>query len=251
MIDGVTGDGTIWVSYLFVCGVVAMAALLQSVAGFGFNLIAVSLLTLVLSPREVVPAMIVAWTPLGLALTARGRRNVTVPRVACLLAGALPGLLVGTWLLAAADPLIMKRFIGAIAVISVVLLVSSRGRPFRRERPWIVAAGAVSGVLGGSTAMSGPPVVLLGLNQAWEPAHFRADLIGYFTALHLIMVGLLFWRGLLTPNNLTLAGASVPGLVLGYMVGVRVAFRVSPRHFRRLVIAILCVAGVTPWITGW
>ena len=112
----------------------------------------------------------------------------------------------------------------------------------------MIAAGGLSGVLGGCTGMSGPPLVLLGLTQGWPTARFRADLLAYFTLLSFITVLLYWWQNLLTATSLGYAAAGAPGLAIGFVVGAVAAKHISGDRFRYAAIAVICVSGLAPWL---
>ncbi|MGA1196456.1 MAG: sulfite exporter TauE/SafE family protein, partial [Candidatus Latescibacterota bacterium] len=54
---------------LLISGVILVAASLQGITGFGFNMLAVPALILVYSPQVVVPGVIMSFIPLGLLQT--------------------------------------------------------------------------------------------------------------------------------------------------------------------------------------
>ena len=224
--------------------------MLQSSVGFGFNLLAVPILTLLFVPEITVPAMVLTYIPVGIALTIYYRRDIVPRRLLVLVIGAMPGLFIGTFLLAKVDGFHLKRIIGAVTILCTLLLLARFKVRLRREKPWILLAGGISGILGGCTAMSGPPVLLLGLNQRWDSATFRATLIAYFAALSVLMTIILTCQGQLEPQCWKLAAAALPGLVAGMFAGIWLAHHISGAQYRRMAIGVLFAAGAIPLIFG-
>jgi uncharacterized membrane protein YfcA len=222
------------------------AAVLQAVAGFGFNLLAAPLLVLLYPPAEAVPALVLAWIPVGAILTGESWRRVNGRRVAALMAGTLPGLPLGAWALRAVPAEPMKIAIGIVTLALAGLLWIGAGRRWERERAATVGVGFAGGVLGGATGMSGPPVVLFGLNQGWESRGFRADLLAYFTLQTLAALPFYAPLGLLNTRSIGLLLSVLPGLALGFGTGWWLSRRTSPGAFRRLAFAILLTAGLLP-----
>ena len=98
--------------------------------------------------------------------------------------------------------------------------------------------------MAGISGMSGPPVVLLGLNQGWEHQKFRADLIFFFAINYLTA---LYWfnnRLGFTVEDARLAGWAVGGVVIGYLAGSWGRRYISPAVFRRLALGLVSGGGL-------
>ncbi len=224
-------------------GILAIAAFFSSLTGFGYALIATPFLVLIFPPAVVVPLVLTTWVPLSVFLVIEVRRDMSGRRIGSLLLGSALGAPVGVYLLTSLGVQPMQLAIGSFTLLAAGVLVV---RPFPRlpgERALCIAGGMLSGVSGGATAMSGPPVVLLGLNQGWEPRNFRADLIGYFTVLHLGVLLLLGASGVFDSTVLSMGLASVPGVVIGYVAGIRAGKRLTSRIFRVAAITLVTLGG--------
>lgn len=234
--------------YLLVGAMIAMAATVASALGFGFNLLAAPLLVSLYDPKHIIPSLHMAWVPIGVVLLIHHRRHVKPSRIGWWLILAIPGLVAGVWMLDLLDRDVMRRMVGTVTVVCALLLACRQRYPIKDERLWMMGAGGLSGLLGGSTSMSGPPIVLLGLNQKWDTVPFRADLLGYFTCLSAVCIVLLGWRGMLSAQSVDYAVAGAPGLVVGYLVGTTLARYVVGKGFRYAALGLLFAAGITPWL---
>ena len=224
--------------------VVAVASFVASLSGFGYALVATPFLVLLLPPQKVVPVVMLSATPLFLLLLWGAHRELSPQRIGRWLAGALLGAPVGAYGLASIPRDGMRMLIGGITLAAAVALWLKPIRPFRREGLAMWGAGCLSGLLGGASGMSGPPIILLGLAQAWEYVRFRANLIGYFTVLHLVLLALFGGLGILDGDALTLGGWALPGMLLGHVAGVRLRTRVSQAHFRTLALGLVSLGGI-------
>ena len=166
---------------LLAAAIVCLASVSQAVTGFGFALVLVPLLSLVYPPKMVV---LVSLT-LGLAckplLLAQCWRKVQLARIAPLTLAAVVGTFFGARLLLLASAPALQLGIGLVVVVLASAMLKANGRPLPRENLATALIGLLSGVLTGSTSMGGPPVVLLGVQQNWEKASFRANLLAFFT----------------------------------------------------------------------
>ncbi len=237
--------------FLVIGGVMALAATLQSVVGFGFNLLAAPLLIFYLNdPTKVVPALHLSWLVVGLAICVRLRRQIRAKRVLLWFIPALPALILGIWLLGKygqTHKLVLNRVIGTVTILATIAIALRISRPVKRETIWSIGAGGLSGLLCGTTGMSGPPVVLLGLNQGWPAERFRTDLLTYFTLLSIAAVLGCWWQGLITQTAIHYAIAGTPGLAIGFLAGAAAAQYIRGNRLRYAAMVLICIAGVLPW----
>lgn len=224
--------------------ILAMASLVTSVTGFGYGLVAAPFMILIFPPSVAVPLVLMSWLPLALLLVVDCFREMSLRRVGRLYLCAMVGVPAGAYGLSHADDDTMRSVIGAITLLSALAMLRRPGKPLRQEGFFLCAAGLLSGILGGGSGITGPPVVLLGLKQKWEHRGFRADLIGYFFVLHASMLILFRNFGLLEQGTLLLSLYSLPGVLVGYFGGMRLKNLVSPTLYRHLAIGIVGLGGL-------
>lgn len=220
---------------LAVCG----AGFLRGYSGFGFALAAVPALTLLADPAAVVPAVLLLEVLAGLQLLPDIRRSVDWFALRWLVAGALPGMPLGIYLLAALPADAMRAAIGGVVLLAVLLLA----RGFRIERPPTRPArlgiGALSGVLSGGAAMAGPPVILFFLASPVSAAVSRASLLAFFLFTSSVSAILAAIGGLIGLQTLLLTGLLSPALFLGNALGHRGFGKSDPRTYRRVALLVL------------
>ncbi|MEW6267774.1 MAG: sulfite exporter TauE/SafE family protein [Thermodesulfobacteriota bacterium] len=222
-------------------GTAALAGLLRGFTGFGLALAAVPALTLVADPVEVVPCVILLQVIAGLQLLPRTWRDADWRALAPLLVAALVATPLGTVLLddVPADP--MRAAIGVVVLAAVVLLgagVAPRDEPSLAAK---LAIGAVSGLLNGSTAMAGPPVIVYFLATQRSAAASRASLLTYFFVLSLAGLASVAAAGLVSSRTWLLGALMLPAVVLGNALGDRFFDRSSPHVYRRAALGVLTV----------
>lgn len=222
-------------------GTAAVAGVLRGFTGFGFALAAVPALTLVATPVEVVPCVMLLQVVAGIQLLPRTWHAVDWRSLVPLLATALLATPLGTLLLddVPADP--MRAVIGASVLVAVLLL----GAGIRVERePSLLARlgiGAISGLLNGGTAMAGPPVIVYYLATQRTAAASRASLLMYFFILSLAGTASVTVAGLVTTRTLLLALLMFPALTIGNALGDRWFDRAAAGVYRRVAMAVLTV----------
>ncbi len=220
------------------------AGFVRGYGGFGFALAAVPLLTAFWEPRHALPTVLLLEMALSLVYLPGNWRLVDWRGVGLLLLGAVCATPIGLYLLSSAPPYLVRIGAGALLCISVLLLwhpIRTVGRP---RSGHTVAAGAVSGLMGGSTAMSGPPIILHYLNAGADPRNCRASMIAYFLASSAIALLYGMAGGLYVENYFADGLVLAPAAIAGSVVGSR-CFAVLPTpSYRRVTLIGLGVLGV-------
>jgi len=233
-----------WGQVAWVSGVLSIAAAVQGVAGFGFMLIAAAGLIQIYPAQLVVPGLALVYIPLGIAQFLQVRRQVDWALLAAWGGSALVGLLPGTLILIVVDTATMKRGIGLVMVIMAILMRVRPGPPFRRELLARIGAGFLSGALGASTSVAGPPIVLMGIRQHWGVASFRASLLAYFTVLSAVVVVFQTQFGLVTDETGRWSAGGLPGIAIGFLAATRLRDRVSDENFRQIGVFLILGGGL-------
>jgi uncharacterized protein len=231
----------VWV-WFGVFAVVALAAAAQAVSGFGFALIGVPLVAVLVGPKEAVVGLTIVGLILVAQLSLRGRGHVDRPSVTVVTAAAIVGMPIGLLVITRADDRVLTIAI-ATAVIAFSLLLW-RGARLPAGRPTDVVAGFTSGVLATSTGTSGPPVVIALSAKRMEPAEFRATISMIFLVQGSVALVLFAIGGQITRDAVAVALAGLPGVIVGSIVGERGFRRLDTPTFRRVVLGMLFLSGV-------
>lgn len=221
-----------------VVAVVVLAALVTTLAGFGFALMAVPLLAVLVGPRDAVAISSLLGTVSSVALLTRLRGRVVWPVAGRQLAGAVVGMPVGlVVLLAVAERVLLAIIAGAVALAALALW---RGLRLRRGGPAAdVGAGLLSGLLNTSVGTSGPPLVFVNQARGLDPDAFRATLSATFTG-NAVVGGVLFaLAGRYTGPVLSATALALPAVGVGWVAGLRLHPRVDAARMRTLVLALL------------
>ena len=222
-----------------IAAVALVAATVTGALGYGFSSITVPAALLVYTGRVLNPALVFVEVFMnGLALwTNRRSLRAVWPRMRLLVAGAVPGVIVGSLLLASTDPGRLKVF--TFAVLLPLILMQSAGmrRPIQRERAAAIPAGVALGALYGATTISGPPLALLFNNQGLTKDEFRSALSIFRLAESLCTLAAYLALGLFTRSALVVAGTLAPSAAIGIPLGYLALRSIAPEPFRRTCMA--------------
>ncbi len=231
---------SVWV-LIGIAGTMFLAAGAQQLVGFGFALMAMPLLTALIGPHDAVALEAVASLAGGAAMAWRLRDRIAWTRLRRLLIGAVPGLPLGALALGhlPATPL---QIAVAVAVLVMVGVLAAGVRLADENPRTEVGAGFLSGAMGASIGIAGPPIVLVLQAAGMEQHRFRATTVTFFVATNLAILPLLLGSGVADVDRWPAALVAVPAALAGNRACEDLAHRVSPERFRPLVLVLLVAA---------
>jgi len=232
----------VWV-LVGVAGAVLVAAAAQQLAGFGFALMAMPVLSVLVGPKDAVAISAVASLAGGAVMAYRLRPLIDRPVLLRLVCGALPGLPIGVIGLRRLPEDPLRVAVGVVVLVMVGVLATGVRRRARGPKAEVLA-GFASGILGTSIGISGPPVVVVLQAGGQEQHAFRATIVAFFVVSNVVTLPLVLLSGAVDTGRWPAAAAAVPAALVGTLAVERVASRVPPDRFRRLVLALLVVAAL-------
>jgi uncharacterized membrane protein YfcA len=241
-----------------VAAVVAMvfflAGLVSGLSGFAFSAIAACVLWL-LPPLQAVPLIMLLSACNQLLSVGTLRREMLLRHTAeregalAYIAGGLAGVPIGLGLLQA---LPTRTFAGGLGIFLIAYSVFVLLKPDSlriRLSGWkpAIAVGAAGGIVGGFSAFPGSmPVVYLGLRGA-NKAEIRGVTQPYILALQVISLTLLALThsAIFNVQFWLLWALTLPAVLLGSWLGVALYRRMNEVNFRRVVLILLIVSGIS------
>lgn len=234
-----TGIEQDWQVLALSSAAIFIAAIVRGFSGFGFSLLSITAISLILPVPDIVPSIFLLEVAASLNLIPGIWREIDWKSLVWLMLGYVIALPVGTYLLinAPADP--AQIVLGLLVIGTAILML----RGFRLEKTPGPAAstgtGAASGLLNGAFGIGGPPVVLFYLSTPGAAAIGRASIIFFFLFTDLIGVGYFATQGLVTTKSFVQFVFWMPALLLGVWIGAHGFRRVDQATFRRWVLLML------------
>lgn len=168
-----------------------------------------------------------------------------------LLPSVLPGIVLGAAFVWFVPDIGLKRFIGVILVVMLILQLSARRKPAatkNSDKEMSSAATIGTGVAAGFTTMTanaaGPIMSLYLLAARVDKTRFLGTGAFYYLIINLTKVPFSAALGLFHISTLWLTLILAPAVLLGTWVGRILITRVSQLWFERLTLAATAVAAV-------
>jgi hypothetical protein len=131
---------------------VLIAGFIRGYSGFGFAMVAVTSMSLVIPPARVVPLVLILEVMASISLVPQVWKDIDWYSLRWLLAGSLFATPFGAYLLANIPPEPMRMSISLLVLVAAILLL--RGWAWKRMpgKPLILATGIACGILNGAAA---------------------------------------------------------------------------------------------------
>jgi uncharacterized membrane protein YfcA len=224
-----------------------LAAFVNGALGYGFSSMTVPVGLVFFANRVLNPALVLieVFINLYVLVINRGALRAVWKRVAPIIVGLLPGVALGSYLLAQIHPEWLKLATYCLLLPLILLQAGGVRRPIRAERLIGVPFGAGLGFLYSVTTISGPPLALLFNNQGLVKQEFRAGLALIRVAESCLTAFAYYQLGLFTAEAIHVGTWIVPSVLIGIPLGAYAIRRLDAETFRRICMSF------DVWIVGF
>jgi len=235
---------------ILVAIIILVASSIKGLTGFGFALTSLPLLSIFLEPKTAVPLITVCSVFLDGYTLYEARKQVRYREIIPLVTAGITGMILGTYFLVSLDSQIIKLCIGVVTVLFAAASIMGMRREISNVKLASIPVGLVSGVLGGSMSISGPPIVLFLNYQNVEKTVFRANLIAYFFSLYAATVPAYLFGDLITTDLVGSSAIMVPVMFIGATLGISLSKKVDEAVFRKIALMLVLVTGLMAILTA-
>lgn len=237
---------TDWQFYAAAIPAVLLLGLSKSGFGAGFGSLAVPIMALIVTVPQaaaILMPILFVMDVMGLAAY-RGKWDAKLLRF--LIPMGLLGTVIGTLSFRLLDARVVA---GIVGVATLVFLAQRLLFPPRADsKPPPKWAGALLTTASGFTSFvahaGGPPVNAYVLPLRMAPVSFAATMTVFFFVLNLSKWIPYGWLGLLDLRNMATSLALLPFAPIGVIAGVKLAHRIEPKLFYRLVYLGMFLTGL-------
>ena len=226
---------------------IGLAAVINGAIGFGFALLAVNALAVIVDARNAVIVMsILAPIVSGFQLWHHRDRRGLAARLRVLIGAGVAGTLVGTQLLVLLAPAVISLALGLFTLWYVLDSLRTERPPLAgATQRWLApVAGLIGGTSNGAIGASGPVFGTYLTAIGLRGADFAFAISLAFFTMSIARVGLLVALGQYSQVLLVVGfGLAVPA-ILAQRVGLWYKGRLPERTLYRAILVVLAVAGL-------
>ena len=198
---------------------------------------AVPMMALVVTVPEAAAILMPVLLVMDLLGLAAFRKDYDLRLLKFLVPCGLAGVAIGALLFKLLDPHAVAGIVGGFTLLFLAQRLVFPPRPDSPAPPkWL---GAILTTTSGFTSFiahaGGPPISAYMIPLRLSPLKFTATLAFLFFFINLAKWIPYAWLGLLDARNMATSLVLLPIAPIGVWIGVRLARRINPRHFYRLV----------------
>jgi uncharacterized membrane protein YfcA len=223
--------------------IVLLASFTQGFSGFGFQLVALSLLSLLIDLKHAIPLCALFGLAINIYLIISLREHIKFFELKRLIIGSIIGIPIGVYFLSEANPELIKLLLGIVLLIFVGIsstkIIKAKGINVK----WGYLFGFLSGLLGGAFNTNGPPVLIYFHLQGWDKFKLKAAITGFFIFSSVLIAASHFISGLTTYSVLTDFLFYLPAIILGQIIGKIMFNRISSDLYHKFILIFLTIVG--------
>jgi len=235
------------IALVVLVGITLFAAFVNGALGYGFSSLTVPVALVFYTNRILNPALVLIEIFINLFVLVINRESVSAvwARVSPILIGLLPGIAVGSYLLASLQPDWIKAVTYTVLLPLILIQAAGIRRPIQSERLLGLPFGAGLGFLYSVTTISGPPLAILFNNQGLVKQEFRAAL-GLVRVAESSLTALVYYHlGLFGEDSQSVFVSIIPSVLLGIPLGAYLIRHLDAETFRRVCMSF------DVWVVGF
>jgi uncharacterized membrane protein YfcA len=241
--------------YFYAVSIPAVLLLGVSKSGFGagFGSLAVPMMALAVTVPQAAAILMPVLLVMDLLGMAAFRKNVDRQLLRFLLPFGLIGIVIGALLFKALDAKVVAGIVGGFTLLFLAQRLLFPPKADSAPPPkWVGAIlTATSGFTSFIAHAGGPPINVYVIPLRLSPVLFTGTMAFFFFFINLSKWIPYAWLGLLDLRNMLTSLALLPFAPIGVWVGVRIAHRIKPLLFYRLVYTGMFLTGIKLVWDAW
>ena len=223
-------------NFLLIGLIILFASFTQGLTGFGYALISIPLIALIVDIRYAVTLGALCGLVMNIYLIVQLRGHLNFTDVKNLIIGSIVGIPAGVYFLSSLNPQMLKIFLGILIIIFVLMSLTQFIKPRGINKKFGYLFGLASGILGGAFNTNGPPVLIYFYLHGWNKFKQKASITAFFMVSSIIIVTSHAVSGLTTSAVLFDFLKLSPFLLAGLITGAGLFPKVSTEIYNKIIL---------------
>jgi uncharacterized membrane protein YfcA len=227
--------------------VFVLGGVVKGITGAGLPLVLVPLTAQFLDVPVAVALLTVPMVATNVTQAMEGGHTLpAIRRMLPILAFVIIGLLIGVHLLLSIDRRLLDLSLGiSFLALAALLMFMPHVRIGEAAARWAgPVVGFVAGVLGGMSAMFGPPMIAYLVGRGTDPDSFIKQMAIFAFTASLTMLLALGGSGAMSAGDMLMSAVAIIPIQAGMPLGRWLRRRTKPQWFRIAVLIVLALGGL-------
>ena len=217
--------------------------LMLGYTGWGGAMVSIPFLTILYGPVEALVIMIIGALLVAAYLFPTAARIADWRRMTPILIAMAVCVPIGSLLLFALEPNLIRRIIGWLIVGASILILSGWRYSGPQGAGASATTGVISGLINGFVGLGGPPLVIYMLALKQSATVQRANTLVFMAITSVLVLGSTFVGGGVTLENSFLGVLTAPFQIAGGWLGARLFLKLPVELFKKFSLVALIVLG--------
>lgn len=229
--------------FIYLAITIFLSATIQGVAGFGFALISVPIMSIFSPITTVIPIIVFYSLISNFTVIFKTLKFTNFKKISPMIISGIIGIPIGASILKTFNPTNLKIAVGFVILFTSFIMLKGYKIRFKKEKVSYIVTGLISGILNGSLSMSGPPIVLFLNNEGYNKNEFRANLALYSIITNILTIFTYIVSGLFSEHIVKTSLIGIIPLILGSYFGIFISEKIENHHFKKLILILLIITG--------
>jgi uncharacterized membrane protein YfcA len=225
-----------------ICAIAFVSGTARGFSGFGSALIFMPLASSIATPKLVAALLLIIDFVAALPLLPNAWKQADRKATSVMVAGALVGVPIGTYLLTRLEPVTTRWIISGFVAALLVLLLSGWRYRGKEHASISVGVGGLAGFCSGLAQTGGPPIVGYWLGRPIPSIIARANILLFFGASDFFSAVAYAVTGLINADAIKFSLVVGPVYAIGVWFGASLFGRASETVFRAICYALIAAA---------
>lgn len=233
-----------------------MGVITQRIVGFGIAAFLAPVALIFFSPPVAIVTTIMVGTLSCALILFQTRKHslVNIKVVTRILLGAIPGLLIGSYIVTRIDKAPLQIIVGVLVILGVLIQEFLLPKPKRTfgVTKGITISGFLSGLLNATAANGAPPMAMWLRTHKISPEQLIQNIAAMFLCVNLCSLTAIHFQKPETYSSDVFINIAflVPVVFLGNSIGNRLRKRVKVKLYEILIVSIIILTGSVSVVLG-
>ncbi len=231
-------------SFFFMCAWF-ISGFVNGLTSFGSAMVVVPLITPFVPPSMLIPLTTIMVVVISSYMILVYRSGINFKALIPITIAALPGAILGGYLLHLISPAAIQLLAGLTMFLYVVWQILPKPvKVYSENTPGAVSSGFASGFLNASISMGGPPVAIYSLLVGWKKEEIFSTL-SVSIVLNCTIAGMVHaCSGLYSTDMLPYLYQAVPAALVGLLCAYPLEKKINKKLFVKIVLIVIGISSL-------